>query len=97
MGERVEYRVVWKRVGQEPKRKRYVNKKRADGFAAILTDKEPWKRYKRDPDAFYCCSGYECGCGGKTVRQSFEEQFDGMPEIEYVRIESREVGPWVTP
>ncbi len=89
-----EYRIVWKRVGLDAKRKRVVHRKTAEKFAALLGDREPWKRLGQDPEKLACCDGYECGCGGLTVRESFAQQFGDMPDLEFVRIESREIGEW---
>lgn len=94
---RVEYRVVWKREGLRPKRKRYVSRAKAERFM-LLFGPEPWRVYsKKDPDAYECCPGtahYECGCGGLTVREAAERARDGQPKIEYLRLDVREVGEW---
>ena len=89
-----EYRVVWKRENLRVKRKRYVSRKFAERFLALLTDLEPWKRLGENPDALACCSGYECGCGGVTVRQGHESRLAEMPPLEWAHIEQREVGSW---
>lgn len=32
-----------------------------------------WRRevWPKDPDSLLCCSGYECGCMGVTVREAY--------------------------
>ncbi len=90
----VEYRVVWKREGLKPKRKRYATLKGAERFM-LLFGPEPWRAFtKNDPDRYECCDGHECGCGGVTYRERAEEKRDGQPKLEYVRLEAREVGQW---
>lgn len=89
-----EYRVKWKRVGLNAKRKRYVSRKRAEYMVELLTCDDPWRLRGEDADKQHCCSGYECGCAGMTNREFYAEQLAGMPEIEYVRLEVREVGQW---
>lgn len=97
----VEHRVVWKREGLRRKAKRFVRRRNADYFVELLTSTEPWKHiadYKDvDPDDYVCCAGTsrdECACGGETIREHFGRLRGNMPSIEYVRIETREVGPW---
>lgn len=97
---KVEYRVIWKREGCRAKSRRSQGLASAERRVGLLTSAEPWK-FLRDtkgkgPDAPYCCPGtsYECGCGGITVREWCDEQRRDLPALEYVRIESREVGAW---
>jgi hypothetical protein len=91
-----EYQVIWQREGMSKKRKRYATKKSADRFIALMIDPEPWKLYGYDPDAFMCCRGdpEDCGCGGKTYRESFEERRVGLPKLLTYGIQEREVGEW---
>jgi hypothetical protein len=34
---------------------------------------DEWKEqiYQDDLDRPYCCSGYDCGCGGMTIRELY--------------------------
>ena len=103
----VEYRVVWKRVGLPRKTKRYAQRWRAERLVLLLGP-EPWKAIGKDPDAKFCCSGYECDCRGRTVRDEMlgrrtvvvpddaAKEWKDAPyaAVEYVRIEEREVGLW---
>ena len=91
-----EYRVKWKRKGLNPKRIRYTSMKAAERRLALLTSAEPWLYYGggNDPSDYQCCSGYECGCGGITVREHCEQRRAEMPPIEYAVIECRPVGAW---
>lgn len=63
-----EFRVVWKREGCEPRRKRYMRRSSAERFMTLLGP-EPWLAFDREADEYFCCSGYECGCGGITVKE----------------------------
>lgn len=99
------FRVVWKREGMtRAKVKRYVHRKSAERLMNILTSPEPWKFYREpmEADELFCCSGshngsyYECGCGGLTVRQQAEKEYGDLPPLEFVRIETRTVSPWVS-
>jgi hypothetical protein len=90
-----EYRVIYKREGLKPKRKRYVSLKVAERFVRILGP-EPWEVFGKKADD-RCCSGLECACGGLTERERQSEYMKDVPPLEYVRIERREVGKWTTP
>jgi hypothetical protein len=48
----------------------------------------------RDPDAYACCSGDMCGCGGKTNADLWAETAERIPPLKLARIEVRNVGPW---
>lgn len=95
MSERYEYRVVWKRVGMKRKVKRFQGLKSAERRIRLLGP-EPWTAYDVDPDAPYYTDD------GKSLRQHLTEQRaegfgaegDGMPAIEYMRIERRQIGEW---
>jgi hypothetical protein len=96
MGE-LEYRVVWKRKELSRKTRRFRSLKTAEKFRGVLTAGSTEERLLllgKDPDAYYCCDGHECGCGGETNRESEEHYADGMPLLEYCVIEERPVGPW---
>lgn len=97
---RYEFRVVWKRRGMHQKSKRYANLKAAER-RVLLMGPEPWLALELEPDAV-CCSGLECGCGGRTNRerllgerlQTRHPDEDPMPPIEYMRIERRPQSAW---
>lgn len=92
-GQRTEFRVVWKRQGLPIKRKKYPARSRAEKFMTIFGSC-PWLAFDQDPDAFECCSGHGCSCGGRTIRQAFAERYAEIPKLEWVRLEYRMVGPW---
>lgn len=101
MPNNTEYRVVWKRRGMDRKSKRFASLKAAERRVKLLGP-EPWTAFNRDPDEPYCCRGHECGCGGLSLREHLLDQRaqtmgsddNGMPPIEYVRIEKRPLGEW---
>lgn len=88
-----EYRVRWKRKGLREKRL-ILQKRHAAERRLVLLGPEPWLALGRAPDSFACCSGYECGCGGFTIRQSEEKEREKMPALEYAAIDEREVNEW---
>ena len=95
MSDGVEYRVVWKRVGIRSKHRPFARRASADRFVRLFGP-EPWTYLGRDPDAYVCCSGYNCGCGGETYRQANETTRRELPHLEWFRIEQRGVEPWST-
>lgn len=87
-----EYRLSWQRAGLRPKYRIYQTRKGAEAFAAVLRGES---RAAEDPDAFACCSGYECGCRGLTKAEAWEEQYGDMPPlVSGPTLESRPVGDW---
>ncbi len=95
----IEYRIVWKREGCRQKAKRFVSLKAAQRKMRVLGP-EPWTAFDKfsgrdEPDNYSCCDGHECGCGGLTVRQWWKQL--GLPKMEYIHIEKREVGKWTLP
>lgn len=93
MTEKREYRVIWKRVDCRQKVKRYARRESAERFMRLFGP-EPWTVYGKEPDALWCCSGYECACRGITEREKSDADRAEMPALEYVRLECREVGEW---
>jgi hypothetical protein len=93
MDTRYEYRVVWKRVGLKPKRKRYARRASAERFMRLFGP-EPWTVYGGDADSVWCCNGYECACRGVTHREKAEADRAVMPALEYIRLEQRPIGDW---
>ncbi len=91
-----EFRVIWKREGLRPKRKIFVRRASAEKYL-LLFGPEPWTYLGKDPDERLCCDGYQCGCGGETYRQNDERQRAEMPKLEWIRVETREVGEWKQP
>lgn len=97
----LEYRVVWKRVGHRRKTKRFARLATAEKFLVMLGP-EPWRAYAfhrdgrpKDPEDVVCCGGWECGCGGQTVREQSDEMRKNMGPLEGIPVlECREVGPW---
>lgn len=98
MKTQLEYRVVWQREGLTPKSRLYKTLKGAEKRKALLLDPIPEIAKAhftfQDLDGHYCCSGRECGCGGSTLREMLEYQSKDIPALQWVRIESREVGEW---
>jgi len=90
-----EYRVVWKRKGVNRKIKKCVRKITAARHAALLTSQEPWVLFGQKPDDLACCTGHECGCGGLTIEQEYNQRSRAYPPLEYVKIEIRDVSLWV--
>lgn len=63
----------------------------------VLLGPEPWKAYTdRGPDEYLCCSGYECGCGGQTVREESDARREGVPPVVRIEVSERSVtrAPW---
>ena len=91
-----EYRVVWKREGSAQKRKRLRTIEGAVRRLNLITSAEPWIYYEPvvDPDAFVCCAGDHCGCGGMTYREQSAYRRAAMARLEYARTEVRTVGEW---
>jgi len=104
-----EYRVVWKRkkcevedgngglVEFDPPRKtkRFLVLKSAKKFIFLLGP-EPWDYFGKQPEDYVCCNGNCCACCGKTYKEQAQEYIEkGMPEIEYIRLEEREVGEYI--
>lgn len=91
---KTEYRVTVKRVGLKPKHKVFRTRAGADA-RLLLLGPEPWKAFGKDPDARVCCSGYQCGCEGETVRGEMLSKRAGMPAIEFIAVSVRAVSDWV--
>jgi len=89
-----EYRVVWKREDMSVKRKIFQTVKAAKRYITLLTSEKPWEAFGLDGESLLCCSGHECGCGGITVRDSFQAKTNGVPNLTFVRMDYRRVGPW---
>jgi hypothetical protein len=83
----MQYRLTWKREGLNPKHKKYHSMKRVERMIHLLGP-EPWKALGHDPEA-RCCSGLECGCGGRTYRENMLEARKDLPPIEYIKVERR--------
>ena len=92
----VEYRVVWKREGCDQKRRMLRSIEGAVRRMHLITSDEPWIYYRPvvDPDAFVCCAGDHCGCGGMTYREESDAKRAAMARLEYARTEVRTVGEW---
>lgn len=84
MSKKLEWRVEWKFQGEDKRMKSKVfqNEKVARSRYKFLLD--------IDPDAYVCCSGWECGCGGRTNGEEWGH-------LQYAGIRCREVGPWEQP
>ena len=90
-----EYRVAWRRKGfRRTKYRTYKSEAAAKRFM-LLFGAEPWLyNPKKGPEATWCCDGYECGCGGGTVREYHAKMREEVPALEFLRLESRPVGAW---
>jgi hypothetical protein len=89
-----EFRLVWKREGLTRKEKRWSKLASAEKYRNFLTSDKPWEVFGLEANAYSCCSGFECGCGGARVKDIFLQRSKGMPKIVYAKMESREVGDW---
>jgi len=89
----IEYRVSWKRAGMRPKSKVYQTRKGAER-QLVLLGPEPWKAWGGKAEDYFCCSGWECLCGGETVKERIESDHKTMPALEWVRMEHRNCEPW---
>ena len=92
----VEYRVVWKREACNQKSKMLRTNEGAVRRLNLITSDEPWIYYRPvvDPNAFVCCAGDHCGCGGMTYREKSAARRAAMARLQYARIEERTVGEW---
>jgi hypothetical protein len=106
-----EYRLIWRResgyvydheTGADdyddspgPLRSRiYQRRAPAERLALILQGRMA-EATGLDPDDFACCSGWECGCGGKTNAEVWAEKAEEIPPlVEGPTIQRREVGKW---
>jgi hypothetical protein len=90
----IEYRLVWKREGLGQKSRKFTRLKYAERYLALLTSEAPWEVFGKDGDAYECCSGYECGCGGMRVKESWVKTREGLPKLLKHEIQCRDVGEW---
>jgi hypothetical protein len=91
-----QYRVTIRREGNQAKQ---VTRGTAHGVRKLLLllGPEPWRAYTdKGPDDPWCCGGWECGCGGKTVREESDERRKDIPPVVAVSVERRAVTrtPW---
>jgi hypothetical protein len=98
---RTMYRVAWQREDQVAPRARNCGNSRAKAERCLAfvqgryEDAYPGKK----ADAYWCCSGYQCGCGGKTWAEKWTEMAEGPADsplrpLLWSRIESRQVALW---
>lgn len=86
-----EYRVTWQREGLPKKRRFYQTRPPAERLIRLLRG----ELRHPNPHDYACCSGYECGCGGVTNAQAWEERYGSMPRLVIGPVlESRPVGVW---
>ena len=90
-----EYRIVWEREGIRRKTKRYRSLKMLKRYVRLLKNDRPWEIFNLDKDDNYCCGGHECGCQGETVEEHFQNRYVEIPDLEYLYLESREIGEWI--
>lgn len=90
---RLEYRLVTKREGQDPRVRIYRTLKGAQR-RLLLYGPEPWLFWGKGPDGLVCCDGWECGCGGDTYRERTAQIREHCPALECARIEQRRVSSW---
>jgi hypothetical protein len=98
---RTQYRVVWQRGDNRPKKRGVASVAEAERWIGLLTSDEPWRFLKRHmgeywkgPDDVRCCDGHECSCNGETVREFCARSREGLPPVAWTRIESRQVTPY---
>ena len=87
---KTQFKITWKRAGNAPKSKIVYGLKWANHVVTILGP-EPWRAHGQQPDDLFCCSGRECGCGGGTVREHWESGREGLPPLEWIKVEKRTV------
>lgn len=89
-----EYRVVWKREGCGRRVKIFALLKSAERRVSLMTSDKPWEAFGKKAEEYNCCSGRECGCGGQTVEQTFNQVRSSIPKLIFVEIEERPIGSW---
>jgi hypothetical protein len=90
-----EYRVIFKREGRSQKSKKFTRLQFAQRYLNMLTSKTPWEVFGQDGEAYECCSGHECGCGGMRVKDSWVNARKDWPKLLRAEIQERQVGEWV--
>lgn len=88
-----EYRVIYQREGCRKRIKRCAKEATAERFMKLLGP-EPWTAFKQDPDYWYCCDGWMCGCDGYTIREHSDAIRKDMPKLAFARIERRAIDGW---
>jgi hypothetical protein len=87
-----EYRVVWKREGLDSKRRRFRSRASAERLILKLGP-EPWKAWGIEEGAPCPLHRYADDCPG-TIGECCAAYANGLPPVEYVRLQVREVTPW---
>lgn len=91
----IEYRVAIRREDTRPKYRKFVQWAAVQRLLVLLGD-QPWKAWapEAEADEIECCDGYMCACRGMTYAEGAAAVRKGMPRLESVTIQQREVGPW---
>lgn len=96
---RTDYRVAWQREGNvSPRSRRCGNSiAKARRCLAFVEGRYSEAYPNSKQEGYVCCSGWECGCGGKTWADRWAELAENaadMGRLLYVRIEARQTSPW---
>ena len=89
------YRVVSKRAEGRAKVATFATLAAARKRMTLLLSHEPWTALGNKATDLVCCEGFMCSCGGKTFEEDTAERREKMPALLWVRLERREVSPWV--
>jgi hypothetical protein len=97
-----QYRVTWLRKDLAVRHRNCGNSRaKAERCKAFVEGRFQDAYPERKPDAYWCCNGYQCNCGGLTVAEKWQEfaawtDRDGevRAPLVFVRIETRKVERW---
>ena len=97
-----QYRVTWLRTDLSVGHRNCGNSRaKAERCKAFVEGRYQDAYPDKKPDAYWCCSGYQCGCGGLTFTEKWQEfaawtDRDGevRAPLVFVRIETRKVERW---
>lgn len=91
----IEYRVISERDGCTPTVKKYRSVRGMQARLGRLTSPEPWRFWgsardrQREGNSFYCCDGYDCGCGGETLKQHCDAERKDLPPMKCISVDQR--------
>jgi hypothetical protein len=96
MSASTEYRVSWQRDGRSRRTRIWQTRDAAECHALVIQGRMV-EATGKDPEAFRCCDGNECDCGGATNAQVWARQSEGVPPLTIGPvIDARTVGEWTT-
>ena len=99
-----EYRLSWKRRhpegGQVYSRARTFQSWAAARRLLLVLLGRGYEIDERGPDALWCCSGWECGCGGVTVFEHWQGEHERITgkggAMLRLTLSRRPVGRWAS-